>query len=181
MPTAQFWATILAGGLAGAVLSQAWTWYRETRAQQRARAGHWAFLRTEIQFCGAVAHGYAQGGILVPAYRMPLQAYRESLPKLLAEGLVGEDDAQLLLRYFVNAGSFNRGLDLAQAAVDRGVPERAIEEANRVRLKASKLRPGMPGAETHYDRALGVVNAHARAHGGALSIPDLAKDLRDDA
>jgi len=172
------WWVSLTSGLIGALITAGVGWIKDRFGRRRTESGHWAFLRTELQMCGAIAKGYLDGGVEAPIYRMPLHAYEHSLPALLSTGDVGENDGERLVRYFVNACAFNRALDHAQLALDRGDETRRKKEADRVRLKARKLKPGDAGTDTHYDRALGVVNAHLVRLGRPHTPPDL-RDLDD--
>lgn len=158
--TANLWWVSLTSGLVGALVTAGIGRIKDRSERRRIESGLWAFLRTELQMCGAIAKGYLDGGVEAPIYRMPLQAYEHSLPALLSTGKVGENDGERLVRYFVNAHAFNRALEHAQLALDRGDATRRQKEVDRARLKARKLRPGDPGTETHYDRAVAVVNGH---------------------
>ena len=149
----------------GVVLGFALTGVREMMNKQREIRGHWFALRADIIRAGAGARGYLQGGVKVPAGRLPIRSYANNYPSLLMNGLLSEQDIEHLSRFFDNAENYNRSLDYAQEAIGANA-DNLDREVKRVILKAQKLAAGQEGESTQYDAALGVVNNHIRQRTG---------------
>ena len=132
---------------------------------QYERRGHWLSLRTDVVRCGLGAKGYLEGGVAVPAGRLPIGSYTTSLPALLKAELLSESEIEAVSRFFDNAGNFNRSLDYAQTALGNEAKNLA-REVSRAKLKARKLAPGQASQRTQYDEALGIVDTHIRQRTG---------------
>jgi hypothetical protein len=144
----------------GVALAFGSTEIRERITRSRARRGHFEALAAEIRMCGAIAKGYLAGKVMSPSYRMPLIGHEQSLPALLAEGVLRQADSEALIRYYNNAKAFNLCLEYCHEALleklrDEGA-DRLDKEVRRTQLKARKLAPGSEHP-TQYDDALRVV------------------------
>jgi len=128
---------------------------------QGERRGHWLALRADIVRCGNGAKGYLEGGVAAPAGRLPVVSYSISFPALLMAELLSEPDVEALSRFFANAESHNRSLDLAQEALGTHASN-FQREVDRAVLKAEKVAAGQP----QYLEAIDTVTKHLRRHTG---------------
>jgi hypothetical protein len=148
-----WWPELLKGlmplfGVAlGFALAQMGNWW----VSRRRRKAHWAALRAELRFCHGLVNTYEKDRIAAPLYRLPTAAYSRSFPALLSEAAVTEDQAMALTRFFSEAETLNRGLDLAQDA--RNDEAKLAAEFSRNLLKVQRLT-------ACYESALKAVNAH---------------------
>jgi len=143
----------------GVVLGFVLTGTRELMNRQREIRGHWFALRADIIRAGEGARGYLQGGVKVPAGRLPIRSYTNNYPALLMNGLLSEQDIGHLSRFFGNAENFNRSLDYAQEAIGSSA-DNLDREVKRAILKAGKIAPSNEGKPTQYDAALEIVKKH---------------------
>ena len=88
-------------------LIQPW-WFRKDRI-----SAHKAAIRSEMNICKEKAETLLSDGVASPLYRLPLSAYQNAFPALLADGIFNEDQANAITRYFGKAEEINRGLDIA--------------------------------------------------------------------
>ena len=156
-----------AGGGSVAWLTNWLTSRREKAESLRRKRAHWA-LRAEIIVCGEQAIDYLPTAVLAPSSRLPMTAFENSLPELLGAGAVSEHDYRTIAQFYIDARSFNFGLDLAQdflgGAIGPPWPAPLIREVQRLVLKASHIVPSGPGGNrTEYDRALAVADDNLRA------------------
>jgi len=157
-----------AGGGSVAWLTNWLTSRREKAESLRRKRAHWAALRAEIIVCGEQAIDYLPTAVLAPSSRLPMTAFENSLPELLGAGAVSEHDYRTIAQFYIDARSFNFGLDLAQdflgGAIGPPWPAPLIREVQRLVLKASHIVPSGPGGNrTEYDRALAVADDNLRA------------------
>ena len=147
LPWPEFWEALV-GVVLGFFLAQGWEgWQRHRRSK-----GHWAALRAEIHFCREAAETYERPPLVkAPLYRLPTTTYAHSFPVLLADAAVVETQASSLIRFFSEVETFNRGLDLADAARDE--PEKLDAEFGRNLLKFANIKK-------HYSAAIAAVEAH---------------------
>jgi hypothetical protein len=150
-------------GVVGVVVGVLLTLFTEwVRGRYRRRA-HWAALSAEIELCRNLAETYLKDEIGSPLYRLPTIAYANSLPVLLSDGSLNEDDTRKLLSFFNEVETLNRGLDQAEGArliSDPMVSDgKLIAEFRRNRLKAERLVPAMTNDPSYYDAAKSVVRS----------------------
>jgi len=138
-------------------LSVAWAG-NERRCRSRA---HWAALRASIVHIGGTARGFIKADIAAPLYRLPTRAFETSLPALLADGALNEEDSRALLEFVSQVETLNRGLDRAQDQFDR-FPLNTNPEHARNLIKAEKLDPENQSAENRYTKAREVVDRHLK-------------------
>ena len=74
---------------------------------------HFAALRAEIQLCRDQAETYLKANVMAPLYRLPTKAYEASLPVLLTDAALDEQDVRDLLRFYGQVEDLNRGLENA--------------------------------------------------------------------
>lgn len=100
--------------------------------------GNWGALLVEMEECGRIADGYINSNIAAPSYRLPTLCYENCLPALLADAAIDEDGTKAILLFYAEVQTFNRGLDLADAA--RGGDGNMPKEFRRNCLKANRIR-----------------------------------------
>lgn len=127
-------------------------WY----ARKRRLKTHWAVLRAEMEQCKEKAETIIGNGsaplVLSPLYRLPLMAYRVSLPLLLADGALSEAEANSLSRFYGQVQDINRGLDNA-AEMYKSDNNRLMNEHDRNKLKAEGLLKPKDGGNSLYESA----------------------------
>ncbi len=105
-----WWAPLLAA-VAGVLFGWGISEWRDRKVRERKRNGCFESLAAEIQICSAMSSGYLKGNVMAPAYRMPLMAYENALPPLLAEGVLTYAQMEALTLFYVNVQAFNFALD----------------------------------------------------------------------
>ncbi len=105
--------------------------------RRRQRKGCKASLKAEIKYCGKAACDYLGGGVSAPLYRLPIVAWENACPVLLAAGVFAEDQVESLLKFYNAVETFNRGLDQIDAAI--GDDNKFQVEGNRLKLKAKAI------------------------------------------
>ena len=139
----------LAGVFVGFVLAQGVEWRRRRRRQR----AHWGALRAEIEFCKERAEEYRKASVAAPLYRLPSMTYSHSLPVLLGDGAVRVSEMKAFIQFFSEVETLNRGLDLIQAARERGDAQTMGAERERNLLKIQILldlhRPAREAADGH--------------------------------
>lgn len=126
-------------------------WYTRRR---RLRT-HWSALRAEMDLCKEKAEILFGKPYLAPLYRLPLLAFQASLPILLADGALSEDESKVLSRFFSQVQDINRGLDNA-GEMYKGDNPRLMDEYKRNKLKAEALVHA--DGESMYDAARKIVD-----------------------
>jgi hypothetical protein len=95
-----------------------------------------------------------------PAYRMPMIAHERSLPVVLSEEVLSQDEATALTRFYVDVISFNFCLDRVQEVLMQRKEDRAEKrlerEYSRAKMKAEKLLTRNLENPTLYDLAIAV-------------------------
>ncbi len=148
----------LLGVLLGFLLSEVkHFWVRRRRIK-----AHWAALRAELELSRLRAQSYLEDNIRAPLYRLPTEAFDTSVPFLLSEGAIREEELSTISKSFSNIKDFNRGLgfatELLGSVADEG-NELLDKVANRNILYAKQLIPGQDPEES-YSEALCVINNH---------------------
>ncbi len=92
---------------------------------------------------------------MAPLYRLPTISFEICYPALLSDAALDEDAASVLLKFFTEVQTFNRGLDLADEARTRGqhigeVFDRNLLKADRIKSPDSAL----------YETAIQLCRAH---------------------
>lgn len=107
--------------------------------RKRQRNGCKASLKAEIRHCGKTACDFltAEPFVKAPLYRLPLVAWKNAYPVLLAAGVFKENQVERLHKFYSAVETFNRGLDLADAARDNET--KLDEEVGRLQLKAKAI------------------------------------------
>ncbi len=156
---AAFWVeykeiiAVVIGAILGFALSEGKdAWFRRKR-----RKSHFGALRAEIELCREMAETYLRDNIVAPLYRLPINAYENSMPALLADGVLNETEVRALTEFFAQVQTLNRGLDQAQSMREEGEQQMLQEEFGRNRLKAERLVPLEARPVSYYDRAIAVV------------------------
>jgi hypothetical protein len=120
--------------------------WADSRREDRSIRSHIDALGMEIRYCGELAAEYLHQRIQAPLYRLPNEAYRVVLPRLLREGLIGGAQARALQRFYLQVEQVNRGLDNVDDFLRGRTAEQAGQgitlqgETDRLQLKAQGLR-----------------------------------------
>ena len=109
-------------------------------ARGRRLRGHWGALRAELELCAERGHALLSHHVGAPLYRFPTMAYEASLPVLLADGDVSEEESMALGRFYCQVQDINRGLDNAAALITD--TQRLEQEFQRNVLKCRALIEG---------------------------------------
>ena len=109
-------------------------------ARGRRLRGHWGALRAELELCADRGQALLTHHVGAPLYRFPTMAYEASLPILLAEADVSEEEAIALGRFYCQVQDINRGLDNAAAVIMD--TQRLEQEFQRNVLKCRDLIEG---------------------------------------
>ena len=122
-------------------------------ARGRRLRGHWGALRAELELCAEQGHALVSDHVGAPLYRFPTMAYEASLPVLLADGDVSEEESMALGRFYCQVQEINRGLDNAAAVI--ADTQRLEQEFQRNVLKCRDL---IEGERSLYVEAKAVVD-----------------------
>lgn len=123
--------------LGGIVIGFALATAREWWTKRRECIARWGALAAEVDLCRKFAQGYIGGGVNAPSYRLPVMAFEEALPKLLAAGKVNAQQYEGLMHFFLQVETINRGLDQIHDSI--GDSTRIAMETNRLVLKCTAL------------------------------------------
>lgn len=100
-------------------------------------------MKAEIRICADQADVYLCDKIPAPLYRLPLVAWNNAYPVLLAGGALKVEQVTSLHKFYNAVETFNRGLDQADAARDndtaRGDNKSLREEHSRLIIKAKAI------------------------------------------
>lgn len=132
-----------ATALLGGILGFAFGVWKDVLQNRRRVANCWRAVYAEFRICTQMAEGFINAGIPTPSYRLPAIAYRSALPELLMGAGLTVNQAQDLVLFFTNVDAFNRGLDYAQDADNRGQPG-AVAQQSAVNFSRARkhLLPG---------------------------------------
>ena len=122
-------------------------------ARGRRLRGHWGALRAELELCAEQGHALLSDHVGAPLYRFPTMVYEASLPVLLADGDVSEEESMALGRFYCQVQEINRGLDNAAAVI--ADTQRLEQEFQRNVLKCRDL---IEGERSLYVEAKAVVD-----------------------
>ncbi len=139
--------------------------FLEWLVARRRRRGHFLALRAEMEYCHNLAKTYIDDMVAAPLYRLPTIAYANSFPALLAVAAL-KNDAKILIAFFNEVETLNRGLDQAEGArliTDSAERDAKLrDEFGRNRLKAERIASPESMSPTYYDHAKSVINSHLR-------------------
>ena len=109
-----------------------------------------ALLLVEIDACRKMAATYLSAGFASPAYRLPSLGWSQSIPQIIAIGMIDQTQIEAVQDFYTEVASLNRGLDQA----DRHMVDetRLSAETNRARLKSRNILD-------RYEKAKGAVEA----------------------
>ncbi len=130
---------VLASGALGALFVFALGYWREQRLRSKRIKAYKGALRAEITECGRITSEYEPEGVKAPLYRLPTVCYTHSLPGLLGEGVIGENGADALVKFYAEVETFNRGLDLADLMRQGGDEGALNAEVGHILLKATRI------------------------------------------
>jgi hypothetical protein len=125
----------LVGVVVGFLLAVAYEWNR----RRRLRKAHWGMLGVEVSLCKKRAEDYIKRTVSAPLYRLPTVAFKVSLPVLVAEADLSEEELWSLEEFFDWCEDINRGLDNADEARKANESEWLQIEERRIDSKCKKL------------------------------------------
>ena len=103
--------------------------YDYLRSRRRRRA-HFAALRAELNLCHELAQTYQRDNVAAPLYRLPAVAYAHSLPALLAEASLSENELNRLLTFFNGSSRISVGSSVGRPEVCAGGWAGTVAELN---------------------------------------------------
>ena len=139
-------------------------------ARGRRLRGHWGALRAELELCADRGQALLTHHVGAPLYRFPTITYEASLPILLAEADVSEEEAMALGRFYCQVQDINRGLDNAAAFImdtqrleqefstrrclwaDGALPRSYGRNAHECRLELYRARPRLNTLRTYQNQ-----------------------------
>ena len=124
--------------------------------RKRRLKGHFYAIRAELELCRERAESFLKDGMASPLYRMPLTAYQVSVPILLSENTLSEEESIALARFYCQAEDINRGLD--NAAVLLRDEDALQKEFSRLTLKTRTMIGPTEEPKTLFDVAKGLVD-----------------------
>ena len=139
---------VFASGLFGAVL--VFLAGLGVLARQRAARikGNWSALFVEVRECGRTAKVYLEDDVMAPLYRLPTISFETCYPALLTDAGLDEDKADILLKFFTEVQTLNRGLDLIDD-LSITAPNKLKAAYERNCLKARRVKS--PDGELYED------------------------------
>lgn len=140
----------LAGVALGFLLNEAkFLWYRKKRLKTL-----WASLLIDLRTSSEKGQMYLNDRIKAPLYRLPTEGFDTSIPLLLAEGAISQNEFSIISKAFSNIKDLNRGLDIATDLLKSGANENDPTLQNvysRNLLYAKKLIPNGDTQEIYTD------------------------------
>lgn len=130
---------VLASGAVGALFVFALGYWREQWLRSKRIKAYKGALRAEIAECGRIASEYGPERVKAPLYRLPTVCYTHSFPGLLGEGMIGESEADALVKFYAEVETFNRALDLADFVSHGGNDKALDKQVGRILLKAKRI------------------------------------------
>lgn len=118
---------------------------------------HFAALNSEVEMCRSFASHYLTDSVEAPLYRLPLDAYEVSLPALLADGALSENEVAAITQFYGLVAELNRGLDNANHFHKTENSKLRQSEGERNRLKAGHLYDSE--SENEYSEVIKVIKA----------------------
>jgi hypothetical protein len=147
---------VVVGVVFGFVLSET----KEACHRRQRRKARFGALRAEIELCRETAQTYLASDKKIPLYRLPTNTYENSLPALLADGVLKEKEVSGLTEFFAQVETLNRELNQAQEMREKGEQQLLSEEISRNIVKAKRLVPVEERSPSFYDRARRIVDDH---------------------
>ena len=126
----------LAGVIVGATITQGVAWLQK----RKRHLSYWSAMSAEVNLCKGLAEAYVRDDKKAPSYRLPTVGYDVGYPALLGDGAVDDEEAMVILRFYLQVAQINRGLEYAHAARDATGPKEVLDgEASRLLIKARAL------------------------------------------
>lgn len=126
----------LVGVLVGTVTGFWLSTQKDNYLRKRRCSSHWGALSAEAEICREQAESFLKEPYKAPLYRFPGTSYLSSFPRLLEDGDITKSEVRVIVKFFTEVETLNRGLDLAQDA--RG-SKLLSQEDRRNRKKAGRL------------------------------------------
>ena len=130
---------VMSSGLLGAIIVFIGGYAVRFVGQRRQIRGNWGALYAEVQQCGVLAETYRLAGVAATSYRLPTVCYQNSLPSLLSLYGITEQETSILLKFYSQVETVNRGLDQADLAYQAQDQVRLQGEFSRLLLKCAEI------------------------------------------
>lgn len=104
---------VLGSGLFGAVVVFILGLFVLAKERAARIRGNWSALFVEVSECGRIAEDYPTAKVGAPLYRLPTTSFETCYPALLSDAALDDNNANIILRFFTEVETLNRGLDLA--------------------------------------------------------------------
>jgi hypothetical protein len=135
-----------AAALLGVAFGFGLSWIQQFWFRCRARRAHLAALGAEIDYCDELAATYERDNVHSPSYRLPVLANLNSLPPLLADGVLNSTQVRSLQSFYTEVDALNRGLDQTHEFRDPSRKSEFDDEVRRNHLKAQNILDRYPSA-----------------------------------
>jgi hypothetical protein len=137
----EIWFSGVGATIIGFILGGLFSYFPQLFNRKSRIRSYKASLAAEIKKCNEMATGYAaEGAVKSPSYRLPVFAWNNAYPQLLAVGVLNECQVEFLNQFYIEVDSLNRGLDQANdARFTNGGGSLLTEEHKRNKLKASNI------------------------------------------
>ena len=134
----------------GAVLGAALAYLPRFLSTRQKLIANRALLLVEIDACRKMAATYLRAGFASPSYRLPSLGWSQSIPQIIAIGMIDQTQIEAVQDFYTEVASLNRGLDQADRHMDDD--RRLDAEAKRARVKTRNILD-------RYEKAKGAVEA----------------------
>ncbi len=119
---------VITGALTGAIAAFLLTVTKDWIEKRKRIKGYLSSLDAEIDECHRIARLFPQISIASPLYRLPTYFYQQSLPGLLADGALKGIEPKVILHFFTEVETANRGLDRADLLLTQGTLQATSDE-----------------------------------------------------
>lgn len=132
-------------------------WLVLDQQSEAAKRGALQTIAMDVRVAEMLAGVYLRDEVPLPAYRIPLHGGKSALPALVASGSLAGPEAIVLSQFYIDAESFNLGIDLAQEYFNSNQAH-FQSSVEIIKLKATHLRAGSD--PSRFDDAVRVLKAH---------------------
>ena len=151
---------IMLGAVLGAVLAYL---PRFLSTRQKLIANR-ALLLVEIDACRKMAATYLSAGFASPAYRLPSLGWSQSIPQIIAIGMIDQTQIEAVQDFYAEVASLNWDFYAEVASLNRGLDQadRHMDDDRRLDAEAKRARVKSRNILDRYEKAKGAVEAISR-------------------